>query len=213
MNIIIFGAPGVGKGTQAKILSQKLNILHISTGDILRDAIKNQTELGKKAKEIVDKGELVPDEIVGEIVKETIRSPKCKNGFILDGFPRNIHQAKILSSILNEISNSEPVIIKLVANDDVIVKRLSSRLICSKCGNILNENEVSDNFICPVCKAKNSYYRRSDDEESVIRKRLAIYHQTTAPVLDYYQNKARIIEVDGTLSIEDVTKEILNKLE
>lgn len=212
MKIIIFGAPGVGKGTQAKILSAKLNIPHISTGDILREAIKSQTELGKKAKAIVDSGELVPDDIVGEIVKETLTSTKCKNGFILDGFPRNVYQAELLESMLKEISNSGLILIKLNADDEIIVKRLSSRRVCSNCGNILNEAEITNDFICPVCHAKNSYYKRSDDEESVIRKRLMIYHEATAPVFNFYKNKAAIVEVDGTHSIEEVTKEILDKL-
>lgn len=212
MQIIIFGAPGVGKGTQAKILASKLNLAHISTGDILRDAIKNETELGRKAKEIVQSGGLVPDEIVGGIVKETLKEERCKNGFILDGFPRTINQAEILSKILSELNNEKLYLIKLDADDNVIISRLSNRLVCSQCGNILNKDEVTENFKCPSCGAINSYFKRKDDDEEVIKKRLQVYHETTSPVFDYYKNKADIIEVDGTQSIENVTKDILKKL-
>ncbi|MEJ5350006.1 MAG: adenylate kinase [Melioribacteraceae bacterium] len=212
MQIIIFGAPGVGKGTQAKILASKLNLAHISTGDILRDAIKNETELGLKAKEIVQSGGLVPDEIVGGIVKETLKEERCKNGFILDGFPRTINQAEILSKILSELNNEKLYLIKLDADDNVIINRLSNRLVCSQCGNILNKDEVTENFKCPSCGAVNSYIKRKDDDEEVIKKRLQVYHETTSPVFDYYKDKAFIIEVDGTQSIENVTNDILKKL-
>lgn len=212
MQIIIFGSPGVGKGTQAKILANRLNIPHISTGDILREAIKNQTELGKKAKEIVDKGELVPDDIMGGIVKETLNDPKCSNGFILDGYPRTINQAKILEEILKTIKNEKHFLIKLEADDEIIIDRLANRLVCNKCGNILNKSEVKDNFTCPVCNSLNSYIKRADDDENVIRRRLKVYHESTAPVFDFYKDKAEIIEIDGAQPIEKVTEEILKKL-
>lgn len=212
MQIIIFGSPGVGKGTQAKILAAKLNIPHISTGDILREAIKNKTELGIKAKEIVDKGELVPDDIMGRIIEETLNNPKCSNGFILDGYPRTINQAKILEEIFKTIKNEKHFLIKLDADDEIIIDRLTNRLVCSKCGNILNKTEVKENFNCPVCNSLNNYFKRADDDESVIRRRLKVYHETTAPVFDYYKDKADIIEIDGSLQTEKVTEEILVKL-
>lgn len=212
MQIIIFGSPGVGKGTQAKILASRLTIPHISTGDILREAIKNQSELGKKAKEIVDKGELVPDEIMGGIIKETLNNERCRNGFILDGYPRTINQAEILENIFKTIKIEKHYLIRLDADDEVIIDRLTNRMVCNKCGNILNNTEVKDNFICPVCRAENSYYKRADDDESVIRRRLKVYHETTAPVFNFYKDKATIIEIDGTMSIEKVTEEILKQL-
>jgi adenylate kinase len=212
MQIIIFGAPGVGKGTQAKILASKLNLAHISTGDILREAIKNETELGLKAKEIVQSGGLVPDEIVGGIVKETLQQERCKNGFILDGFPRTLPQAEILTRILSELNNEKLYLIKLEADDDVIVSRLSNRLVCSKCGYIINKDALKDNAKCPSCGAENSFVKRKDDEEDVIKNRLKVYHETTEPVFEYYKDKAEIIEVDGTKSIEEVSRAILNKL-
>lgn len=212
MQIIIFGSPGVGKGTQAKILAAKLNIAHISTGDILREAIRNQTELGKKAKEIVDKGELVPDEIMGGIIKDTLNDSRCRNGFILDGYPRTTNQAEILENIFKTIKNEKHYLIKLDADDEIIIERLTNRLVCNKCGNILNKIDVSENFSCPVCKTENSYAKRADDDESVIRRRLNVYHETTAPVFNYYKDKAEIIEIDGSLPIDKVTEEILLKL-
>lgn len=212
MQIIIFGSPGVGKGTQAKILSAKLNIPHISTGDILREAIKNQTEVGKKAKEIVERGELVPDNIMGEIVEQTLHDQKCKSGFILDGFPRTIAQAEILEKIFEGLKNESLFLIKLDADDNVIIQRLSNRMVCSKCGNIVVKDEVTENYKCPVCGSVNSYYKRRDDDEAVIKHRLEVYHQTTAPVFDFYKNKALVIDVNGTQQINEVTNQILSKL-
>jgi adenylate kinase len=212
MEIIIFGAPGVGKGTQAKIISQKLNIPHISTGDILREAIKNETDLGKKAKEIVQKGDLVPDDIMGGLIKDTLLSDECKNGFILDGFPRTLPQAEILTNIFNELGLENPVVIKLSTDDDVIIKRLSSRRVCSNCGYITNLNELENPDVCPNCGARDTLYQRDDDKEEVIKNRLKIFHESTAPVIEYYKGKAKILEIDGALPLEEVTQQILQGL-
>ncbi len=212
MQIIIFGAPGVGKGTQAKILSSKLNIPHISTGDILREAIKNQTEVGLKAKSIIESGALVPDNIMGQIVNDTLHDKKCENGFILDGYPRTIAQAEILDNIFSTLKNETHYLIKLDADDQIIINRLSNRLVCNKCGNIIVNTEYIQNYRCSVCGAIESYYKRKDDDAEVIKKRLDVYHQTTAPVFEFYKDKAIIIEIDGTLPIEFVTKEILSRL-
>ncbi len=212
MEIIIFGAPGVGKGTQAKIISQKLNIPHISTGDILREAIKNETELGKKAKEIVQRGDLVPDDIMGGLIKNTLLSDECKNGFILDGFPRTIPQAKILSDIFAELGFDSPIVIKLSADDEIIINRLSSRRTCSNCGYITNLNELEDPDVCPNCGARGTLYQRDDDKEEVIKNRLKIFHESTAPVIEYYKGKAKILEIDGALPLEEVTRQIFKGL-
>ena len=212
MQIIIFGAPGVGKGTQAKILASKLNIAHISTGDILREAIKKETETGMKAKAIVESGGLVPDEVMGGIIKDALKEDRCKNGYILDGFPRTVEQAKLLSSILHELKVEKLILIKLDAQDEVIISRLSNRLVCSKCGNIIVKSVYSSNFTCPVCQSLDSYIKRKDDDEEVIRKRLQLYHDTTSPVFNYYQGKAEIVEIDGTESIDKITSNILIKL-
>lgn len=212
MHIIIFGAPGVGKGTQAKILAVKLGIAHISTGDILREAIKKETDLGKKAKEIVESGGLVPDEIMAGMIKDVLLDKRCKNGFILDGFPRTIQQAYILNKILSELNFEKTILIKLDAKDEIIISRLSNRLVCSKCGNIIVNTEYTENYSCPVCKSLNSYIKRKDDDEEVVRRRLKVYHETTAPVFEFYQDKATIIEIDGSQEIDYVTSNILEKM-
>lgn len=212
MQIIIFGSPGVGKGTQAKILASKLSIAHISTGDILREAIKNKTELGLQAKAIVDSGELVPDNIMAGIIREVLKQDQCKNGFILDGFPRTIAQANLLETILTELGSAKKFLIKLDADDNIIINRITNRMVCNVCGNILIKTEVKENFVCPVCKSVNSYVRRKDDDEEVIKRRLKVYHETTAPVFHFYEGKATIIEIDGTQNIEKVTMDILLKL-
>jgi adenylate kinase len=213
MQIIIFGSPGVGKGTQAKIIATKYNIPHISTGDILREAINVQSELGNKAKEIVERGELVPDDIMGEIIKDTLHNEKCKNGFILDGYPRTVAQAQILDNILNNLNQNKTHLIKLDADDEVIVKRLSNRLVCKKCGNIIINNELMENSKCKVCGSLDSFIKRKDDDEEVIRRRLKVYNETTAQVLNYYKDKLHIIEIDGTLPIEQVTEQIITQLQ
>lgn len=212
MEIIIFGAPGVGKGTQAKILASKLNVAHISTGDILRAAIKNGTELGMKAKSIVESGGLVPDEIVAGMLKEALKEDRCKNGFILDGFPRTVNQAQILEQIFTDLGKTKIDLIKLDADDEVMVNRITNRMVCNSCGNIAIKSDVTENYTCPVCKSVNSYITRKDDTEEVIKNRLKLYHEQTAPVFAFYTSKANIIEVDGTMPIEKVTEEILAKL-
>jgi adenylate kinase len=212
MEIIIFGAPGVGKGTQAKILASKLNVAHISTGDILRAAIKNGTELGMKAKSIVESGGLVPDEIVAGMLKEALKEDRCKNGFILDGFPRTVNQAQILEQIFTDLGKTKIDLIKLDADDEVMVNRITNRMVCNSCGNIAIKSDVTENYTCPVCKSVNSYITRKDDTEEVIKNRLKLYHEQTAPVFAFYTSKANIIEVDGTMPIEKVTEEILTKL-
>lgn len=212
MQIIIFGAPGVGKGTQAKILATKLNIAHISTGDILRAAIKNGTELGLKAKAIVESGSLVPDDIVAGMLVEALKEDRCKNGFILDGFPRTVNQAKMLEDIFAQLGKNKIDLIKLDADDSIMINRITNRMVCSSCGNIVVKSDVTVNFECPVCKSVNSYITRKDDTEEVIKNRLKLYHEQTTPVLDFYKGKANIIEVDGTLPIEEVTETIILKL-
>ena len=212
MQIIIFGAPGVGKGTQAKILASKLQIAHISTGDILREAIKNQTELGKKAKAIVESGGLVPDEIMAGMIKDVLKSDRCKNGFILDGYPRTVNQANILDQIFVELNQGRIDLIKLDADDSIMINRITNRKVCSKCGNISVKSEVTENYICPSCKSVNSYITRKDDTEEVIKNRLKLYHEQTSPVFEHYKNKANIIVANGTKPIEDITNSLLEKL-
>lgn len=212
MELILFGAPGVGKGTQAKILAEKSNLFHISTGDILREAIKNGTDLGKTAKSIVEKGELVPDDIMGGIVKEVLLSDKCKNGFILDGFPRTVEQAIILDSIFEELNLKNIKLLIVDAEDSILIDRISGRKLCKSCGFILSKGTQLIDNKCPSCGAVDSFIKRKDDDEEVIKRRLKIYHETTKPVLDFYKGKMTQIVVDGTQDIEKVTEDILAKL-
>ena len=213
MEIILFGAPGVGKGTQAKILSSKLHIPHISTGDILRTAISKKTELGLKAKAIMDLGNLVPDDIMGGIIKDALNDPKSKNGFFLDGFPRTIKQADILDKIFKELGITKAQLILITAEDELIIKRLSARRACNACGNIVNLNYLKDSKKCPACGSVDSFIKRKDDEVDIIKNRLKVFHQTTEPVLKYYENKSDLFVVDGTLPVDEVTRRIINSIE
>jgi len=212
MQLIIFGAPGVGKGTQAKILSSKLNVPHISTGDILREAVKNKTPLGLKAQEIMNKGELVPDEIMIGIIRDTLSKPESKKGFLLDGFPRTIKQAEAFDSLMKELKIKDYHVISLSADDEELVKRLSNRRACKSCQTIFSYDEIKGEDKCPKCGAEGSFYQRNDDKEDVIRNRLKVYKSNTKPVLDHYEKQRRVIEVNGIGSIEDVNKNIMDSL-
>ncbi len=213
MHIIIFGAPGVGKGTQAKILSEKLNIRHISTGDILREAVKNQTELGMKAKSIVENGKLVPDDIMALLIKEAVTSKDSSNGFILDGFPRTLNQAQILEPILEEIGINDLIFIQIKADDDKIIERLSGRRVCSNCNFIANIKLLKDQNRCPNCGLENTFVKRKDDDEEVVKRRLEVYNSTTLPVLEFYKGKVSLIVVDGMKSIDTVSNQIMQELD
>lgn len=212
MQIVIFGAPGVGKGTQAKILASRLNIRHISTGDILRESIKNKTEVGMKAKEIVDKGNLVPDDLMGWLIKEVLMEEKSQHGYILDGFPRTLNQANILDNILEELNHETPYYISLEAEDSVIVERLSQRRMCSVCHSIVNLKNLENTSLCPFCKSENSFIKRKDDDAEVIQNRLNVFHNTTSPVIEHYKKKNKVIVLDGTLPVSVVTNKILEVL-
>ncbi len=212
MRIILFGAPGVGKGTQAKILSSKLNIPHISTGDILRQAVADKTELGLKAQEIMNRGDLVPDDIMIGIIKERLSKPDCKNGFILDGFPRTEVQAQALDNLLKELNADNIAVINITANDEEIVRRINRRRACKVCGKIFTLDEIEGKDKCPNCGAENSFYLRDDDREEVIKKRLRIFHKSTEPVLNYYKGKRKVITVNGIGSVEEVNEKILQAL-
>jgi len=210
--LIFFGAPGVGKGTQAKIISAKLHIPHISTGDILRNAIGKKTELGLKAKVKIDVGQLVPDDIMGELVENVLTNNKCKDGFILDGFPRTINQAKILQKIIDKNCKGPLTIFTLDADDHLIIDRLAQRRMCTACNSIINLNFLTNPEKCPSCGSLNSFTKRKDDEADVIKKRLKIFYKTTRPVLEYYKDHAIIHSIDGTLPVEEITKEIIKAL-
>lgn len=212
MRLILFGPPGVGKGTQAQILSQMFNIPHISTGDILRDAVNNKTELGLKAKLYMDKGELVPDDVMIGIIKEVLSSERCKNGFILDGFPRTIRQAEALEQIFNELNIRLDYVISLEVDDDEIIKRLTNRRVCKNCGAVYNLliDKIPEDSKCPRCGGE--LYQRSDDNPEVIKNRLKVYRDSTQIVLDYYAKRGILKKINGLGEINQVTKKILESM-
>lgn len=212
MRILLFGSPGVGKGTQAKILSSKLNIPHISTGDILRQAIKDKTKLDKKTQETMNAGELIPDDIMIGIIKDTFFRRGCKNGFILDGFPRTTVQAEELEKLIEELALSNVVVVAITAPEDEIIKRLANRLTCKVCKSIFSKDELENVTVCPKCGAENSFYIRKDDSEEVIKNRINVFNENTKPVLDFYKGKREVIFINGNDSVENVNEKILEEL-
>jgi adenylate kinase len=212
MQLILFGAPGVGKGTQAKLISSKLNNPHISTGDILRQSVKDQTELGKKAQEIMNRGDLVPDDIMIGIIQERLHKPDCSVGFILDGYPRTVNQAIALDKLLNEMNIVDVTVINISADDDELVKRIGNRRACKNCGQIFMLKDIEGKNSCPNCNEENSFYLRDDDKEEVVRNRLNVFRQNTEPVLDYYNKQSKVISIEGLGSIADVSKKVFEKL-
>lgn len=204
--LIFFGPPGAGKGTHAKEISEILNIPHISTGDIFREAVKNETSLGKKVKEYLDAGKLVPDDLVWEVVKERITKKDCSYGFILDGYPRTITQAEYLKNFLPD---AEMKVIYLKVSDELVIKRLTSRRVCRNCGAIYNLISMppKKNNKCDFCG--EDLYQRSDDTEEVIRKRLDAYYKESQVLLEYYKKEGILYEVNGEKDKEIVTQEIL----
>jgi len=212
MRLIFFGSPGVGKGTQAKILTSKINIPHISTGDILRQAVKDKTPLGLEAREIMNRGALVPDEIMIGIIKDTLQKDYCKNGFLLDGFPRTIAQAKAFDNLLQQLAIKDIYLVYLSADENEIVQRLTNRRACKACDSLFIYSEIKDLKKCPKCGADNSFYLRDDDKEEVIRKRLEVFRDETKPVLNHYDQQGKVIEVVASGSIEEVTDKLFSAL-
>jgi len=208
MNLIFLGPPGAGKGTQAKRVAEKYGIPQISTGDMLREAVAKGTELGKKAKEYMDKGELVPDEVVIGIVKERLQQPDCEKGFILDGFPRTLAQAEALDEMLKELNKKIDAVINIVVPEEEVVKRITNRRMCRNCGavyHLIYAPPKEDNK-CDKCGGE--LYQRDDDKEVTVRERYRVYRENTEPLIDYYRKKGVLYDVDGTKDIEGVWKEI-----
>ncbi len=212
VNIIMLGPPGAGKGTQAKMLVERLGIPQISTGDMLRAAVKEGTELGKKAKEYMDAGKLVPDEVVIGIVKERLAQPDCEKGFILDGFPRTIPQAEALDRVLGELGKGIDYVINIAVPNEELITRLTGRRTCRQCGAmyhvVFNPPKVEGK--CDKCGGE--LYQRDDDKEETIRQRLEVYQAQTAPLIEYYEKKGVLYNIDGTGSIEEIFQSILKVL-
>ena len=212
MKIIMLGAPGAGKGTQAKMIAAKYGIPHISTGDIFRANIKNGTELGAKAKQYMDKGELVPDELVVDLVIDRFKEPDCANGYVLDGFPRTIPQAEALDKALTAIGENVDYAINVEVPDDNIINRMGGRRACVGCGAtyhvVYSPTKVEGK--CDTCGG--DLIIRDDDKPETVKNRLAVYHEQTQPLIDYYTRKGIIKEVDGTVDMNDVFKAITDIL-
>ena len=212
MKIIMLGAPGAGKGTQAKMIAEKCGIPHISTGDIFRANIKNGTELGAKAKAYMDKGLLVPDELVCDLVVDRIQQADCEKGYILDGFPRTIPQAEALENALNAIEQKLDYAIDIDVPDENIINRMSGRRACVGCGAtyhvLFNPTKVEGK--CDVCG--ESLILRDDDKPETVKKRLDVYHTQTQPLIDFYTERKVLVEVDGTQSMDKVFDDIMKIL-
>ncbi|RJP28871.1 MAG: adenylate kinase [Candidatus Omnitrophota bacterium] len=209
MNIILLGPPGAGKGTQSKQLAKSLNLPHISTGDILRENVKLDTELGRKAKDYMNKGGLVPDELVTKMLNSRLGLPDTKKGFILDGYPRNISQAKTLDSILSQRNIKIDTVIYLDSSDGVIIQRLSGRLVCRSCNMLFHKINMppKKTMVCDACGGQ--LYQRDDDKEETIKNRLIVYKNEVSSLLDYYKNKGSLLKVSADGQANDVLKEII----
>lgn len=213
MKIIMLGAPGAGKGTQAKMIADKYSIPHVSTGDIFRANIKNGTELGMEAKKYMDQGQLVPDELTVKILLDRVAQDDCKNGYVLDGFPRTIPQAEVLDKALTELGDSIDYAINVDVPDENIIRRMSGRRACVACGATYHIVHIPTKVegICDRCGAE--LILRDDDKPETVKKRLDVYHTQTQPLIDYYTAKGVLKEVDGTRDMKDVFEDIVKLLE
>jgi len=208
MRLILVGPPGAGKGTQATNIIEKYGIPHISTGNILRDHIRRRTPLGEIADGYISKGQLVPDDLVLELVEERLKQEDCKNGFLLDGFPRTVVQAEALDQYLQKLDCKINSLVNIVVPDDILIHRISDRRTCLDCNasyHLLYKRPKQEG-ICDVCGAK--LIQRSDDNETAVSKRLEVFHHNTAPVIDYYRKHGVVLDIDGTQTIEKVKTSI-----
>ncbi|ASK61636.1 adenylate kinase [Virgibacillus phasianinus] len=213
MDLILMGLPGAGKGTQAEKISEKYNIPHISTGDMFRLAIKEGTDLGKKAKQFMDQGDLVPDEVTIGIVDERLRKDDCQNGFLLDGFPRTIAQAEALQTLLSNMDEDIDCVLHVDVPEEQLVKRLTGRRICPTCGATYHVmyNPPKKEGICD--KDGSELIQREDDTPETVKNRLAVNIEQTKPLLDYYQEKGYLVTIDGNKEIDAVFQDIQTKIE
>lgn len=212
MKIIMLGAPGAGKGTQAKKIAEKYQIPHVSTGDIFRSNIKEGTQLGRKAKEYMDQGALVPDEITIGMLMDRIQQEDCSNGYVLDGFPRTIPQAESLQKAITEMGQKIDFAINVDVPDENIINRMSGRRACISCGAtyhiVYNPSKIAG--ICDVCGSE--LVLRDDDKPETVKKRLAVYHDQTRPLIDYYKEAGVLVNVDGTQELNKVFSDITDIL-
>ncbi|MCR5738844.1 MAG: adenylate kinase [Lachnospiraceae bacterium] len=209
MKIIMLGAPGAGKGTQAKMIAEKYSIPHVSTGDIFRANIKNGTELGKQAKEYMDAGKLVPDELTVKILLDRVAQDDCQNGYVLDGFPRTIPQAEVLEDALNKIGDKIDFAVNVDVPDENIVRRMSGRRACLKCGATYHIEHIppKQEGICDTCGSE--LVLRDDDKPETVQNRLKVYHEQTQPLIDFYTERNILKTVDGTRDMKEVFEDII----
>jgi adenylate kinase len=213
MKIIMLGAPGAGKGTQAKRIAEQYGIPHVSTGDIFRANIKEQTPLGMEAKSYMDKGELVPDELTVKILLDRVAKDDCKNGYVLDGYPRTIPQAEVLDKAVEEIGEKIDYAVNVDVPDENIINRMGGRRACLKCGATYHVQYMPPKTegICDKCQSE--LVIRDDDKPETVKNRLSVYHEQTAPLIDYYSNKGILKTVDGTKDVDEVFSDIKKILE
>jgi len=213
MRLVFLGPPGAGKGTQAKILSEKLGIPHISTGDMLREAIASGSELGKRVEAVVSSGALVSDELMAEIIRNRLSQSDCSGGFILDGYPRTIKQAETLKEILQELGNKLDLVILLDVDEETLVERITSRRVCPNCHAVYNlkNNPPKEDNVCDRCGTK--LVQREDDTEEVVRNRYRVYLEKTHPLIEYYEKEGLLRRIPGDKSQDDVTKMLFDLLE
>jgi len=212
MFLVFLGAPGAGKGTQAAIISRKLGLAHIASGDLFRQAVDKGTKLGKSVKAYMDKGALVPDEVTIQLISERLNEPDCKSGCVFDGFPRTTEQARALDRMLTSRGEAIDKAIYIEVPEKELLKRLSGRWICRKCQTPYHE-VTSPPKVRNICdKCDGELYQRSDDTEETVKERLKVYFAQTTPVLDYYKAEGKLVAVDGKLGIEEVSEKIINAL-
>lgn len=213
MNLIIFGAPGAGKGTQGELLARRYDLMRLSTGDLLRDAVRRETPLGLQAKQIMEAGELIPDPVILGLVRDVMSDGSVPGGFIFDGFPRTLPQAHGLDSLLRELNTRIDAVVVLAVDDDAIVRRLGGRLFCPKCGAVYNRYSDPPVLagVCDTCGS--ALEQRPDDAEETIRRRLAVYRDQTEPLLSYYRAAGvPMVEVDGEGLVDIVHEDIVARL-
>ena len=211
--IVMLGPPGVGKGTQAKILSEKTGLAHISSGDLFRENLKNQTELGKLAQTYMTKGELVPDDVTVAMIKDRLSRPDAQAGAILDGFPRTPAQAEALESMLRDFNGQVNAVPFVTAGEDILIDRLTGRWTCRAEGHVFNE-KTNPPKVAGKCDFDGSeLYQRDDDKAETVKNRIKVYFNQTAPLISYYRDHGKLVEIDGTQSIDQVTEDLLAALE
>ncbi len=214
MQLVLLGPPGAGKGTQAERLKTRYRLAHLSTGDMLREAVAAGTEVGRQAKAIMDAGRLVSDDVINRLVAERIEQPDCAQGFILDGFPRTLAQAEALDRMLAERHSGLTAVVELEVDDDALVDRISGRFACAKCGAGYHDHfkPTVAPSVCDVC-GSTEFVRRKDDTPETVRARLKAYHDQTAQLLPYYRDKGLLVTVDGMAEIDRVTSELFEKID